>query len=270
MGIGSAWVFSWTPERFVFWRLLTIAKPLRTNDQIRISPIRVIDQDKNQLGVMPTAEALNLAREAGIDLVEVSPTEKPPVCRLMDYGKHKYDRKKRLKIASHGQTITIKEIRMRPKTDVHDREIKMSRARRFLGEGHKVQFTMLFRGRERMHRDMAFEVFNGIVQEMSDLCKLERPPRLDGRRMVMVVAPLKSAGTKSSDKNRKPAPQEANAKGGSKPQQQSVEDPVGESGPQEQSDSGNPVPHPPQQQDVEDSAEGPRPEQQSIEDHSNT
>ncbi len=263
-------MFLWTPGRSVFWRLLTIAKPLRINDQIRISPIRVIDQHKNQLGVIPTSEALNLAREAGIDLVEVSPTEKPPVCRLMDYGKHKYDRKKRLKIASHGQTVTIKEIRMRPKTDVHDREIKMNRAKRFLGEGHKVQFTMLFRGRERMHRDKAFEVFKRIVEEMNELCKLERPARLDGRRMVMVVAPLKSGETKSPSKPRKPAPKKVNEEGGSTPQQQSVEGPADESGLQQPDAEGKAVEPQSQPENVEGDVGAPQPQQQGVENGSNT
>ena len=151
----------------------------------------MIDQEKTQLGIISTAEALSLAREAGVDLVEVSPMEKPPVCRIMDYGKHKYDTKKRLKASAGGQTISIKEIRLRPKTDVHDREIKLNRAKQFLEEGHKVQFTMLFRGRERLHKGVAAAVFDGIVQEFEELAKVERPAKLDGRRMTMVLAPVK-------------------------------------------------------------------------------
>lgn len=161
---------------------------------IRISPVRVIDQDQNQLGIIPTAEALSLAREAGLDLVEVSPTEKPPVCRILDYGKHMYERKKRLKVSSAGHTVTLKEIRIRPKTDPHDRQIKLNRARAFLEQGHKVQFTMLFRGRERFQRERSMEILNALVKELGDAIKLERAARMDGRRMTMVVAPVKHKG----------------------------------------------------------------------------
>ncbi len=134
---------------------------------------------------------MSLAREAGLDLVEVSPTETPPVCRIMDYGKFKYDRKKRQKNAAGGTMITLKEIRLRPKTDPHDREIKMKRAARFLDAGNKVQFTMLFRGRERFHREFAQEIFNTIIEELGEAVKIERAPSMDGRRMTMVVAPAK-------------------------------------------------------------------------------
>ena len=181
-------------------RFRTIAKALRLNTQIRVSPIRVIDQDQNQLGVIPVAEAMSLAREAGLDLVEVSPTERPPVCRIMNYGKFKYEKKKRQKQASHAHVTTLKEIRLRPKTDEHDRTIKMHKAVAFLNEGHKVQFTMLFRGRERMFRDRALAMFNEILTELGETVKIERNATMEGRRMTMVVAPtkrLQKVGTKS-------------------------------------------------------------------------
>lgn len=139
---------------------------------------------------MPTSEALRLAREAGMDLVEVSPNEKPPVCRIMDYGKSKYDqRKKQKQHKSHDQVL--KEVRLRPKTDDNDRMIKMNRAKSFLESGYKVQFTMLFRGRERAHQGLALEKFNDIVKTFGDIVKVERPARMDGRRMTMVLAPVK-------------------------------------------------------------------------------
>jgi len=172
-------------------RYNAITKALRLNEQIRISPVRVIDHEQRQLGVIPTFEALGLAREAGLDLVEVSPTERPPVCRIMDYGKFKYERKKRQKTAAAGHAITLKEIRLRPKTDAHDRMIKLNHAREFLNEGHKVQFTMLFRGRERVHRELATEAFNAIVLALADSAKVERNPIMDGKRMTMVIAPAK-------------------------------------------------------------------------------
>ena len=172
-------------------RSKAIAKTLRLNDQIRISPVRVIDQHQNQLGIIPVSEALNLAREAGLDLVEVSPTERPPVCRIMDYGKFKYERKKRQKQAAGAHVIVLKEIRLRPKTDPHDREVKMRRAHGFLEDGSKVQFTMLFRGRERVHREIAVQTFQGILEELGESVKVERYPAMEGRRMTMVVSPVK-------------------------------------------------------------------------------
>lgn len=141
--------------------------------------------------MIPTHEALTLAREAGLDLVEVSPTENPPVCRIIDYGKHIYEKKKRLKVSASSHVVSLKEIRIRPKTDKHDREIKMNRARNFLAEDHKVQFTMLFRGRERFHRDRAHVIFKSILTELGETVKVERTPSMEGRRMTMVVAPAK-------------------------------------------------------------------------------
>ncbi len=154
----------------------------------------MIDQNQTQLGVISTDQALSLARDAGLDLVEVSPTEKPPVCRIMDYGKFKYDRKKRQKAGAGGHVIVLKEIRLRPKTDTHDREIKLKRAVDFLAEGNKVQFTMLFRGRERFNRDFAAEIFKGILDLLGETVKVERAPNMEGRRMTMTVAPAKQKG----------------------------------------------------------------------------
>jgi len=151
----------------------------------------LIDHHQEQRGVVSIDDALAMAREAGMDLVEVSPAESPPVCRIMDYGKHLYERKKRQKMAAQAHVTTIKEIRLRPKTDSHDRQIKLSHAREFLDEGHKVQFTMLFRGRERFFKERANEIFHSIVDELGETVKVERPPLVDGRRMTMVLAPLK-------------------------------------------------------------------------------
>jgi len=170
---------------------MTIAKALRLNELIRISPVRVIDQNKTQLGVIPTAEALSLARQAGLDLVEVSPTERPPVCRIMDYGKFKYERKKRQKAGAGGHVVVLKEIRLRPKTDPHDREIKLNRARGFLTDGNKVQFTMLFKGRERFNREFAVEILQSILDELGEEVKVERAPTMEGRRMTIMVSPAK-------------------------------------------------------------------------------
>jgi len=157
-----------------------------------VTPVRVINQHQEQLGILPTHEALALAREAGLDLVEVSPNETPPVCRIIDYGKHLYERKKRQKQGQQSHTVSLKEIRMRPKTDTNDRLIKMNRAKGFLGEGHKVQFTMLFRGRERFFKERAVDIFKGILVELGETVKIERHPAIDGRRMTMVVSAAKT------------------------------------------------------------------------------
>ena len=167
-----------------------IAQNRRCNEQIRISPVRLIDQNNEQLGVVPTDEAMNLARTAGLDLVEVAPTERPPVCRIMDYSKFKYSQKKR-KQKSHEQKI--KEIRLRPDIGDHDRDIKMNKAKGFLEKGDKVQFTMLFRGRERFHQDLGYDIFRAIVEQLGELVKVERAPRSEGRRLIMVLAPAKKS-----------------------------------------------------------------------------
>lgn len=162
----------------------------RCNEQIRLSPVRVIDAAGNQIGVIDTRDALHMAREQGLDLVEVAPNERPPVCRIMDYGKFKYQQKKNLK-KHHEQQL--KEVRLRPKTDEHDRQIKINQALRFLAKGDKVQFSMIFRGRERAHREIGFEFFNKLIEQLGDLVKVERPPTMDGRQMAMVVTPVKAA-----------------------------------------------------------------------------
>ena len=162
---------------------------LRCNEQIRLSPIRLIDDTGGQRGVVPTDEALKMAREVGLDLVEVSPNERPPVCKIMDYGKHKYLQSKKLKQKHHEQKM--KEVRIRPKTDPHDRQIKMEHARQFLAHGDRVQFTMIFRGRERFHQDLGNESFNEIIAALADISKVERPAKMLGKRMTMILVPTK-------------------------------------------------------------------------------
>ena len=163
---------------------------MRCNDQIRISPLRVIAEDGEQLGIMSNDDAKRLAREADKDLVEVAPGVRPPVCRIMDYGKWKYLQKKK-GTKSHEQQL--KEVRLRPKTDDNDRAIKIKRAEKFLAKGAKVQFTMRFRGRERAHREVGLAILRGIADDFGDRVKTERPPSMDGRNMVMVLAPVKGA-----------------------------------------------------------------------------
>ena len=150
----------------------------------------MIDHENNQVGIIRTVEALTMAREAELDLVEVSATSKPPVCRLMDYGKWKYDQKKKehkARVKQHN--VILKEVRLRPKIDQHDRDTKVNNARKFLEKGNKVQFTMMFKGREMMHLGIANEMFALIVEELSDCSKVDSPPKRAGRRMNLVLGP---------------------------------------------------------------------------------
>lgn len=132
-----------------------------------------------------------MARQVGLDLVEVSPEARPPVCKIIDYGKWKYQQsKKEQKAKSHAKQSELKEVRLRPSTDDHDMNIKLDRARRFLGEGHKVQFTMMFRGRQNAHKDIGYRQFQELAAQFADVAKVEVPARSMGRRMTMIVAPL--------------------------------------------------------------------------------
>ncbi len=170
------------------------APRVRLNMHIRISPLRVIGPEGEMLGVMARDEALRRAQEYGLDLVEISPTAKPPVCKIMDYGKYKYEQKKKAQQSKAKQhNMQVKEVRLRPKTDTHDIEVKKRKARKFLEEGNKVCFMVIFRGREITHPEIPLAILQDIVQELADVCKVERPPSIEGRRMNMVVAPIKKA-----------------------------------------------------------------------------
>jgi translation initiation factor IF-3 len=154
-----------------------------------VPEVRVIS-DEAQLGVMPTHEALRLAEEKGLDLVEVSPKAVPPVCRIMDYGKFKYEQSKKTNQAKkHASVIEIKEIKFRPKTDVHDFEFKLSHIRRFLEEGNKVRLVIAFRGREIVHPETGRAMLERVIKQCADVAHVEQIPMMDGRRMVMVVSP---------------------------------------------------------------------------------
>ena len=179
----------------------------RVNEEIRIRQVRLVDKDGEMVGVVPTEEALAAAKEADMDLVEVSPNADPPVCKILDYGKFKYEEKKREHEAKKKQRGgDFKEIRLRPKTDTHDRQIKLDRARRFLREGNRVQVTLLFRGREMQHISQGSEVLNAIAKELEDVAKIERYANRDGRRMHMSLMPkpglkpLKKAEKKQEEK----------------------------------------------------------------------
>ncbi len=141
---------------------------------------------------MSRNEAMSRAREAGLDLVEVAPTSEPPVCRIMDYGKWQYQQKRKIREAHkrhQHHTTTLKEIRLRPETDKHDLDIKLNHAREFLEKGHKVQFTMFFRGRQMLHRDQGYEIYENITELLQDVAKIERPSKMSGRRMTLLLVP---------------------------------------------------------------------------------
>ncbi len=166
---------------------------MRVNGRIRVSPIRLIDQNNDQVGIIETNEALSKAEQAGLDLVEVSPNAEPPVCRIMDYGKWLYQQKRKEKDSHKKQhTVVLKEIRLRPKIDPHDFHIKVNHAKKFIDKGNKVQFTMLFRGREMTHVDHGYELMDHIIEEIGEeKCKLEKPAQMAGRRMTMILSPEK-------------------------------------------------------------------------------
>jgi translation initiation factor IF-3 len=158
------------------------------NEQIRISPVRVIDDEGNQLGIIQTSEAIRKARDVGLDLVEVAPDAKPPVCRIMDFGKFKYDKNKRTHKNRQHQT-KLKEIRVRPKTGQHDIDFKVKKAISFLEHKDKVQVTILFRGREIAHVEEGRKVMEGIIEKLAEHGKLESVPAQQSRRMICTIAP---------------------------------------------------------------------------------
>ena len=167
-------------------------KRQRINDQIKISPLRVIGTDGEQLGILEREEALRVAADAGLDLVEVAPHVRPPVCRIMDFGKFKYEQaKKSHKSRAKSHEVRQKEIRVRPKTETHDLEFKIRRAREFLEDGDKVMVNMLFRGRELTHLDFAAQNMQAFVEALADVATVERGPSREGRRMILVLAPSK-------------------------------------------------------------------------------
>ncbi len=184
--IGSFFVH---PERGV----IAINEKTRVNQQIRISPVRVIDADGEQVGILPIEKALEIAEGKGLDLVEVAPNARPPVCRIMDYGKFKYEEQRKAREARKKQHhVQIKEVKLRPGTEEHDLEFKTRHMRRFLEEGNKVKLTMMFRGRQIAYPELGREVLVRMAQEVADVGKVESEPRMEARSMTMVLTPIKS------------------------------------------------------------------------------
>lgn len=157
---------------------------------IRVPQVRVVDNEGNQLGVMATKDALAAAEGAGLDLVEVAATANPPVCRIMDYGKYKYQLSKKAKDAKKKQTVVlVKEMKMRGKTEEHDFQFKLRNIRKFLADGNKVKVSIIFRGREITHTELGMGMLKRVAEELKDAAVIESNPRLEGRNMSMLIAP---------------------------------------------------------------------------------
>jgi translation initiation factor IF-3 len=173
----------------------------RINGAIQAREVLLVGEDGARLGVRPMSEALAVARERGVDLVEINAAASPPVCKLMDYGKFKYDEKKR-KRQSHRKVHAgqIKELRMRPRTDKHDLETKLNHGRQFLAEGHKLQITIVYRGREMSRMDLGMGLMNQVTARLEDVAKVERPPRLEGRSLSAVFTAKGKGDGKAKDK----------------------------------------------------------------------
>ena len=160
------------------------------NDEIVADSIRLIDADGEQVGLVPINKGLEMAEESGLDLVEVSPNASPPVCKILDYGKYKYEAQKKANEARKKQkTIDVKEIKMRPGIEEHDYQVKMRSVRKFLDHGDKVKMTIRFRGREMAHQDLGMRVLDRVRDDLEEFVKIEQFPRTEGRLMTMVVAP---------------------------------------------------------------------------------
>ncbi len=171
---------------------ITTDKRVRVNRQIRISPVRLIGDDGEQKGIMPVEQAIAQAESLGLDLVEVAPNARPPVCRIMDYGKFKYEGARKARKAKKKQhTVQVKEVKFRPGIEEHDFEFKLRHARRFLDEGNKVKATMMYRGRQITHAEIGRDVLLRVAQELEDIAKIEAHPNLEGRNMTMILAPKK-------------------------------------------------------------------------------
>ena len=164
---------------------------VRRNEQIRAREVRVIGAEGEQLGIMGRNEAVAAARELGLDLVEVAATADPPVCRIMDYGKYKYETQKKKQEAKKRQTvIQIKEIKLRPKTDEHDYQTKVNHIRRFIEDGDRCKVTIFFRGREIVHKDRGQTMLNRVVEDTKDIAKVEQEARAEGRTLHMMLVPV--------------------------------------------------------------------------------
>lgn len=175
----------------------------RVNERIGVREVRVVGEDGEQLGILPTREALAKAKEQGLDLVEVAPMSRPPVCRIMDFGKFKYEKSKKEKAARKRQhNVEVKEIKMRPKIEPHDYEFKKKHIIEFLDRGDKVKITLQFRGREMAHTELGRRLLDQLTGELQEVAKVEAPPRQEGRQMILLLAPVVTRKKSGGDKAR--------------------------------------------------------------------
>ena len=174
-------------DEYLFWRCTTISE-LMINEQIRDKEVRLIGEDGEQLGIVSSRDALKMAEEAGLDLVKIAPTAKPPVCKIVDYGKYKYEQVRKEKEAKKKQkVIDIKEIRLSPNIDTNDLNTKIGAARKFLTKGDRVKITLRFRGREMAHMNNSKHILDDIAQSLSDIAVVEKAPKVEGRSMTMFL-----------------------------------------------------------------------------------
>lgn len=177
----------------IIWRWNIISREHQINDEIRAREVRLVGPESEQIGIKPIREALQMAIELNLDLVNVAPTAKPPVCRIMDYGKFRYEQQKKEKEARKNQkVIDIKEVWFRANIDEHDYQTKYRSVVKFLGEGDKVKASVRFRGREIAHADLGKKILDRLSNEVAEICNVERAPKLEGRSMIMILAPKSS------------------------------------------------------------------------------
>ena len=163
----------------------------KANERIRALDVQVIGSDGKNLGSMPIKKAIEIAKQEGLDLIEISPNANPPVCKVMDMGKYKYDLQKKANLAKKKQkTVSLKEIKLRPGTEAHDYNFKIKNAKKFINKGDKVKFTVKFKGREMQHTDLGKELMNKIIEETKDIAKVESQPKFEGKQMVMIIQPI--------------------------------------------------------------------------------
>ena len=174
-----------------YFQRRTKPKGPRTNERIRATQVQVITNDGKNLGTLSTQEAINIAKQKGLDLIEISPNANPPVCKIIDIGKYKYDLQKKANKAKKKQKIiNLKEIKLRPVTEIHDYNFKIKNAQKFLTKGDKVKFTVQFKGREMQHTDLGHKLMIRITNDTASLGKVEMKPKFEGRQMIMIIQPL--------------------------------------------------------------------------------
>ncbi|WNG52587.1 translation initiation factor IF-3 [Archangium minus] len=222
-----------------------IARDQRTNRRIRAREVRVVGPEGEQLGVLPIEAALERAQAAGMDLVEVNPMAKPPVCKIMDYGKFKYEEKKRASEAKKKQVVVhLKEIKLRPKTEEHDYEFKVRNVRRFLEEGNKAKVTIMFRGREITHKELGSAILDDVIKDLKDVAVVEQMPRMEGRQMFMIIAPNPKVAARAREIARQQAAAAEKAEGKPEGGKKNEAAPAAGGKPEDQAAAQAPVPAP--------------------------